>query len=384
MILVLLLFTFAFFAMANIHQKFFLVLSEKDYYRIIHAPTEKIYNEKIHSKWIDSYFYPGKFFKENSVNNNNNNNNNEQDKKEIEKSVISHTPKSIDNSESIKISYYYNYDNRLTFNFVSVGDFDCKQETRNTIGNIVNLSPEYVLALGDYSYDRNADCWFEIAEPIKFKLKATIGNHDSESSTKLFDYMNYFGLKKQYYSFDYGNVHFLSLSTEVPFDIQSSQYQFVINDLERTSNNFAIDWIIVFFHRQIYGSGSTPYNDINFRDMFHPLFDFYNVDLVLQAHKHLYERIYPLSYNLQDSDQPFIINQNYNTYIQPQAPIFVTVGTGGASPTSLSYKEKYTVLQIVDYGVLNIKIDNNKESSSLEAKFINNNGIIKDSFLIVK
>jgi hypothetical protein len=62
----------------------------------------------------------------------------------------------------------------------------------------------------------------------------------------------------------------------------------------------------------------------------------------------------------------------------------VTVGTGGANPTNLSYKEKYTVLQIVDYGVLNIKIDNNKESSSLEAKFINNNGIIKDSFLIVK
>jgi Fe-S cluster assembly scaffold protein SufB len=132
MILVLLLFTFAFSVMANIHQKFFLILSEKDYYRIIHAQTEKIYNEKIHSKWIDSYFYPGKFFKENSVNNNNNNNNNnnEQNKKEIEKSVISHTPNSIDNREFIKIPYYYNYDNRPTFNFVSVGDFDCKKETR--------------------------------------------------------------------------------------------------------------------------------------------------------------------------------------------------------------------------------------------------------------
>ena len=344
--------------MLNINQKFFIVLSEKDNYRTIHAQTEKIYNEEIQSKWIDSYFYPGKFFEENSVNNNNNN---KEDKKEIKESVISDTPNSIDNSESIKISYYYNYyDNRFTFNFVSVGDFDCNSETRNTIRNIVNLDPVYVLALGDYSYDRNADCWFEIADPIKYELKATMGNHDSESSTKLLDYMNYFGLKKQYYSFDYRNVHFLSLSTEVPFDIQSSQYEFVINDLERTSNNFAIDWIIVFFHRQMYGSGSTPYNDINFRDTFHPLFDFYNVDLVLQAHKHLYERIYPLSYNLEDSDQPFIINENYNTYIQPQAPLFVTVGTGGAKPSNISYKENYTVLQLIDYGVLNIKIDNNK------------------------
>jgi len=89
-----------------------------------------------------------------------------------------------------------------------------------------------------------------------------MGNHDSESSTKLTDYMNYFGLKKQYYSFDYENVHFLSLSTEVPYDSQSPQYEFVINDLERTSNNFAIDWIIVFFHRQMYGSGSNPDDEI--------------------------------------------------------------------------------------------------------------------------
>ena len=358
-------------------QKLFPVLIEKEYYKTIYAQPEKIYNEKIHSKWKDSYFYPGNFFEENYVNNNN-----KEDKKENEESVISHIPNSIDNSESSKIYYDYNYYNKLTFNFVSVGDFDCKRETRKTIQNIVKLDPVYVLALGDYSYDRTADCWFEIAEPIRDKLKATMGNHESESSTKLTDYMNYFGLKRQYYSFNYENIHFLSLSTEVPFDKQSSQYEFVINDLERTSNNFEIDWIIVFFHRHMYGSGSDPEDEINFRDTYHPLFDLYNIDLVLQAHQHIYERIYPISYNQEDSDEPLIINQNYNTYIQPQAPIFVTVGTGGANPTKLSYEEDYTVLRIIDNGVLNINIDNNK--ASLEGEFINNNGIIKDSFLIVK
>ena len=373
--LVLLLFTFVFSALANINQKFFSFLIEKEYYKTIYAQTGEIYNEEIESKWIaDYYFDPSEFFEDDSVNNNNNNNN---DKIEIEESLISNTSNSIDKNESRKISYDYN------LNFVSVGDFDCKRETRNTIQNIVNLDPVYVLALGDYSYDKSADCWFKIAEPIRDKLKATMGNHDSESSTKLTDYMNYFGLKKQYYSFNYGNVHFLSLSTEVPFDNQSSQYEFVINDLERTSNNFAIDWIIVFFHRQMYGSGSNPDDEINFRDTYHSLFDLYNIDLVLQAHQHIYERIYPISYNQQDSDEPFIINKNYNTYIRPQAPIFVTIGTGGASPTNLSDEEDYTVLRMIDYGVLNINIDNNK-ASLLEAEFINNNGVIKDSFLIVK
>jgi hypothetical protein len=378
-VLILLLFTFAFSGLANINQKFFPFLIEKDYYKTIYAQTGKIYNnEEIESKLIvDYYFDPSEFFEDDSIGINK-----YKDKIEIEESVISNALNSIDKSESRKISYEYNHDNKLSFNFVSVGDFDCKRETRNTIQNIVNLDPVYVLALGDYSYSKSADCWFKIVEPIRDKLKATMGNHDSESSTKFTDYMNYFGLKKQYYSFNHGNVHFLSLSTEVPFHSQSSQYEFVINDLEKTSSNFAIEWIIVFFHRQMYGSGSLPDDEINFRDTYHSIFDLYNIDLVLQAHQHIYERIYPIAYNQQDSDEPLIVNQNYNTYIRPQAPIFVTVGTGGASPTNLSYEEDYTVLRMIDYGVLNINIDNNK--MSLEAEFINNNGVIKDSFLIVK
>jgi hypothetical protein len=52
--------------------------------------------------------------------------------------------------------------NHTYLNLVSVGDFDCKKETKNTIQNIINLDPVYVLALGDYSYGKSADCWFKI------------------------------------------------------------------------------------------------------------------------------------------------------------------------------------------------------------------------------
>jgi len=142
-----------FSALANINQKYFPFLIEKDYYKTIYAQTGKLYNnEEIESKWIVDYFFdPNEFFEDDPVNNNNN------DKIEIEESVTSNTSNSIDKNESRKISYDYSH------NFVSVGDFDCKRETRNTIQNIVNLDPVYVLALGDYSYDKSADCWFKIA-----------------------------------------------------------------------------------------------------------------------------------------------------------------------------------------------------------------------------
>ena len=61
-------------------------------------------------------------------------------------------------------------------------------------------------------------------------------------------YMDFFGLKEQYYSFNYKNIHFLALSTETDYDDDSEQYQFAIRDLEKYSKDPFIDWIIVFYH----------------------------------------------------------------------------------------------------------------------------------------
>ena len=86
--------------------------------------------------------------------------------------------------------------------------------------------------------------------------------------------MNYFGLKEQYYSFNYKNIHFLALSTETDYDDDSEQYQFAIRDLEKYSKDPFIDWIIVFYHRHMYGSGSLE-EETDFRETYHPLFDKY-------------------------------------------------------------------------------------------------------------
>src|SRR5688572_30007610 len=146
--------------------------------------------------------------------------------------------------------------NTTDFNFVAIGDWDCNSKTKDTVDNIISKDPELVLALGDLSYDNSAECWLELIEPIRDKTKIALGNHDAESSKKLEDYMEFFELEKQYYSFNYGNVHFLALSTEVPYYDDSQQYEFAINDLEKYSTDSSIDWIIVFFHRQSYSSAS--------------------------------------------------------------------------------------------------------------------------------
>src|SRR5207249_5744429 len=64
--------------------------------------------------------------------------------------------------------------------------------------------------------------------------------------------LNHFGLTKQFYSFDYQNVHILTMSTEIPFATGSEQYNFVKDDLASAASNPNINWIVVNFHRAMY------------------------------------------------------------------------------------------------------------------------------------
>jgi hypothetical protein len=71
------------------------------------------------------------------------------------------------------------------FNFAAVGDWDCTPDTTNTVKNIMKHDPEIVLALGDLSYSKSAQCWFNIIEPIADKTKIVIGNHETDSTKNL-------------------------------------------------------------------------------------------------------------------------------------------------------------------------------------------------------
>ena len=110
----------------------------------------------------------------------------------------------------------------------------------------------------------------------------------------------------------------------------------------KTSSNPAIDWIVVYFHRQAYTSlivNGENRTDTTTRDTYHLLFDKYNVDIVLQGHNHNYQRSYPLNYNEVDPKNPIkVSNETTNYYSDLSGPIFVTVGTGGKSLYPLAEK----------------------------------------------
>ena len=278
------------------------------------------------------------------------------------------------------------------FNFAAVGDWACTSKTKDTVKNIIAQNPELVLALGDLSYDNGAKCWLKIIKPVAEKTKIAIGNHEVESSKKLKDYMKAFNLEKQYYSFNYQNVHFLALSTETSYDEGSKQYKFAEKDLEQYSNDKSIEWIVAFYHRQAYSSGGGLPDDKDFRESYHPLFDKYNVDLALQGHHHVYERFYPITFNDNNDNKPTVSAKDKikgsNVFQNPDGTIFLTVGTGGAESMTVSKGKPFSAAkEDKKFGILNVSVEkDDKNNNILKGTFIDNkkNHKILDEFEIIK
>ena len=87
----------------------------------------------------------------------------------------------------------------------------------------------------------------------------------------------------------------------------STQYQFIENDLKTASTNPKIDWTFVVESTPIYISPSEHPGNSTIRDIYHPLFDKYGVDLVFSSDNHNYQRTFPLKYNSEgDSSNPII------------------------------------------------------------------------------
>jgi predicted MPP superfamily phosphohydrolase len=274
------------------------------------------------------------------------------------------------------------------FSFGAVSDWACNSNTITTVDNIASKNPRLVLGVGDYYYSdynesRSPDCWFKIVKPIEQRLKISIGNHEHDSQSILNFDISHFNLTKQYYSFNYEDVHFVAISTELPaIGIGSEQYSFVDNDLAKASSDPRINWIIVYYHQTSYSSSSLVQPLSTFRDIYHPLFDKYHVDLVLQGHEHNYQRSYPIKYNIRNSTNPLITDTNIHNYTNPQGRIFAIVGTAGAHLFPLFAKAPYIASQYIGHGFLDVTITNN--GRIFIANFYANDGSVKDQFTINK
>ncbi len=272
----------------------------------------------------------------------------------------------------------------LSFNFGAVGDFGCNSSTDATVDNILDKNPELVLGLGDYSYQATADCWLARIQPIDSITRINIGNHEDQESEGFEQYMNHFGLSQTYYSYNYQNVHILTMMFEPTFIASHPQFNFVVNDLEVASQDPNIDWIIVNVHDWVYRSSSTnPLND-DFAEIYHPIFDQFGVDLVLSGHEHNYHRTYPLKFNPNNHLNPLVTSTNPNDYLDPSGQVYAVVGTGGVNLIPIVGASPFVRSSHDDFfGQLDIRFTDN--GGKLEGRlFRNGDNAIMDTFSITK
>jgi hypothetical protein len=74
----------------------------------------------------------------------------------------------------------------------------------------------------------------------------------------------------------------------------NAQTQWLANTLEAAASDTTIDWIIVQMHQTALSSSHDNGSDLGIREAWLPLFDQYQVDLVLCGHDHDYERSFPV------------------------------------------------------------------------------------------
>ena len=98
------------------------------------------------------------------------------------------------------------------------------------------------------------------------------------------------GHQEQYYSFDWGNAHFVALDSNQSCSPGSGQHNWLLDDLQHSSKL----WKFAFFHHPLYSSGSHG-SQVALRDHLVPVFEANGVDVVFSGHDHHYERTCPIS-----------------------------------------------------------------------------------------
>jgi len=162
-------------------------------------------------------------------------------------------------------------------------------------------------------------------------------------------------LENMYYSFNYRNMHIISMSTESIEDtalVTDQQYQWLENDLQSVDRK-THPWIIVFGHRPLYCSNSgrdcwDGFFALYLKERLEPLFNKYRVDIVFTAHKHSYERMWPVYQN-----KPVM------TYNNPGYPTYIVNGAGGNREGTTGFPKEQpnwsaTRLAEWGYGVLTV------------------------------
>lgn len=244
----------------------------------------------------------------------------------------------------------------------------------------------------------------------------TIGNHDAAYFPTSFDYLDIFSPPTQgeaggipsntkfYYSYDYANIHFVSLDSITAYPRTNEA---MLAWLERDLAANTKDWLIAYWHAPPYTYGTHNSDNpadtwgamVDMREVVLPILEAHGVDLVLNGHSHVYERSYLLDghYGYGRDLRPEMIkdsgtgqSEDTGAYLKSgvgpaphEGAVYVVAAVGGWNTGviwGLPDHHPAMLFRIEERGSMVIDISTNR----LEAKFLLDTGEIRDHFTILK
>lgn len=196
------------------------------------------------------------------------------------------------------------------FSFLVMGDvqYKNKEEDFKSWGRFLedaycdNPESEFMLMLGDM-VDKGADPgeWkllLSNGESVfcRLPLMTTIGNHESPGSPNRYKEVMAMPSDEQFYSFDYGNCHFISLNSCILMEENLSKegYSMSIDEVDRWLKNDLRNsdarWKIAYMHHPMYPVADDDEIYERMREHWEDIFVKNGVNLVLCGHQHCYMR----------------------------------------------------------------------------------------------
>jgi len=317
----------------------------------------------------------------------------------------------------------------------SINQRNVKKELLKFLGDGENALNAWIL-LGDNAYQDGTDSEFQskffniYKDDLlkKYPMYPAPGNHDYHDTdltakhaqdTHETAYYQNFSMPtaaeaggvpshtQAFYSFDIGNIHFLSLDSYGKeekayrlYDTIGPQVQWIKKDLAANKNK---GWVIAFWHHPPYTMGSHNSDEeeelVKIRENFIQIIEHAGVDVVLNGHSHGYERsrlmkghygmentFNPKKHNLSSSSGKNDGSKNSAPYTKTiknnNGTVYVLSGSAGKlGGKQTSYPHNAMYFSDADHGgscVLDVK------DNRLELKWICADGVIRDQFTIVK
>jgi hypothetical protein len=315
----------------------------------------------------------------------------------------------------------------------STNQKNVRDQVINYLGN--NYMDSWIL-LGDNAYSSGTDAefqaeFFNIYRDRFLKqnpLYPAPGNHDysNGSSARQEDHaVPYYSLfsmptageaggvasnSKAYYSFDQGNVHFLSIDsygeedagTTRLYDTLGAQVKWIKADLAANKNK---SWVVAYWHHPPYTMGSHNSDNetelVKIRENFIRILEREGVDLILCGHSHDYERSRLMAghygkestfdstvHNLSQSSGRYDSTANSCPYMKDSVlmlngTVYVVSGSAGqlgGSQAGYPHNALAAYSDATNGGAMMLEVQGNR----LDAKWICADGQIRDRFTMMK